>query len=69
MVEEFNETLSIYIPYVNEDVTVNDITNVFAKNMGSVSRVDFIYNIKKCRQAFVHFDKWNNTNDTYNGIN
>lgn len=56
---------SLYIPIVNSETTDEYITKCFnEKNIGNVSRVDFVFNKeKKRREAFVHFSEWFNTDE------
>ena len=56
---------SIYIPIIGTNISQEYIANVFQeKNIGLVSRVDFVLNkIKNRREAFVHFSEWYNTNE------
>ena len=58
-ISEFNYALSIYIPVINELVTEDKLKNYFIKkNIGVVSKIDFVYNVKGIRQAFIHFSLW-----------
>jgi len=61
----FNKTLSVYIPILRNQVTEEQIMEVFNKlDIGKVSRVDFINKTNKnqmVRQAFVHFEYWYET--------
>jgi hypothetical protein len=54
---------SLYIPIVNSETTDEYIGKCFnEKNIGKVSRVDFVFNKEKQRrEAFVHFSEWFNT--------
>jgi len=55
----FNPTLSLYIPSINEEMDVDKLKLLFNnKKIGVVSRVDFVFNSKGVRQAFVHFSMW-----------
>lgn len=54
----FNSTLSLYIPSISESITLDSIKLLFGNKIGVVSRVDFVYNTKGVRQAFVHFSMW-----------
>jgi len=54
----FNSTLSLYIPSVPESITLDNIKLLFGNKIGVISRVDFVYNTKGVRQAFVHFSMW-----------
>ena len=57
---------SLYIPYIN-NVEQNYIVRAFKeKNIGDVSRVDFVINrVKQRREAFVHFAQWYNTDESW----
>ena len=52
--------MSLYIPVIQRTITDAFVKKVFAeKDIGQVSRVDFVYNKTKNRhEAFVHFDYW-----------
>lgn len=52
--------MSLYIPVIQRTITDAFVKKVFAeKDIGQVSRVDFVYNKAKNRhEAFVHFDYW-----------
>ena len=54
----FNSTLSLYIPSVPESITLDNIKLLFLNKIGVISRIDFVYNTKGVRQAFVHFNMW-----------
>ena len=55
----FNTTLSLYIPAIKEEITKEELINYFIqKNIGVVTRVDFVFNNKGIRQAFIHFSLW-----------
>ena len=54
----FNSTLSLYIPSVPETITVDNIKLLFGNKIGVISHIDFVYNTKGTRQAFVHFSMW-----------
>jgi hypothetical protein len=56
---EFISNLSLYLPSINSTITFEHLKDIFTKNkIGVVSRVDFVYNTKGVRQAFVHFSMW-----------
>ena len=57
------QILSLYIPVISNNTTHQYITNCFhKKNIGQVSRVDFVFNQQKNRkEAFIHFSEWYNT--------
>lgn len=56
-------SMSLYIPVIQRTITDAFVKKVFAeKDIGQVSRVDFVYNKAKNRhEAFVHFDHWFDT--------
>ena len=59
-----NTNLSIYIPRVFHNITVERIMNCFKSlNIGIISRVDLVdresdQNDDKTRMAFIHFKSW-----------
>jgi hypothetical protein len=56
---EFNSTLSIYIPIVDEKINDTAIKAVFEHlGLGVISRVDFVYSSLGKKQAFLHFTEW-----------
>ena len=56
---DFNSKLSLYIPSINHNITYEDIKSIFiVKKIGVISRIDFVFNNKGIRQAFVHFSLW-----------
>ena len=62
---QFNPTLSLYIPSISEEIDVDSVKSLFNNNkIGVVSRVDFVFNSKGVRQAFVHFSMWFETDLT-----
>ena len=56
-------SMSLYIPVIQHTVSDAFVKKVFTeKNIGQVSRVDFVYNkVKNRHEAFVHFDCWFDT--------
>ena len=61
--------MSLYIPVIQQTISDAFVKKVFTeKNIGEVSRVDFVYNKQKNRhEAFVHFNHWFDT-DTANQL-
>ena len=61
----YSSIVSVYIPCIN-NVDEKYIVRVFKeKKIGDVARVDFVVNkVKQRREAFVHFDKWYDTDDS-----
>ena len=58
-VDNFDKNLSIYIPNIEETITLQKLTTLFQEEkIGMIERVDFVYNIKGVRQAFIHFICW-----------
>ena len=58
-IDNFDKNLSIYIPNIEENITLQKLITVFQEEkIGMIERVDFVYNIKGIRQAFVHFINW-----------
>ena len=58
-VDNFDKNLSIYIPNIEENITLQKLITVFQEEkIGMIERVDFVYNIKGVRQAFIHFMAW-----------
>lgn len=59
LADDFNVNLSLYLPSIDEDVTQLTLTKLFQSNkIGLIERVDFVYNTKGVRQAFIHLSKW-----------
>ena len=57
--DDFNPKLSLYLPSIEEKVTQLGLTEIFQTNkIGVIERVDFVYNTKGVRQAFIHFNEW-----------
>jgi hypothetical protein len=52
--------ISLYVPVISELTSEAYIKKMFAnKNIGKISRVDFVKNIaKNRREAFIHFEEW-----------
>jgi len=63
MTFQIDQTLSIYIPRINQYITEQYIKDVFSDlNIGVVSRVDVVDIPNKAQNsAYVHFSEWNNT--------
>ena len=61
------QSLSLYIPFVRDDVSLETFIETFHhRNIGKVSTVDFIYKVDTpLREAFVHFDLFYNTKEAY----
>jgi hypothetical protein len=58
--DEFNNKLSVYIPIVDENIGDTSIKAVFEHlGLGVISRVDFVYSSLGKKQAFLHFESWN----------
>ncbi len=58
-IHEFNPTLSVYIPIVDEKINDTAIKAVFEHlGLGVISRVDFVYSSLGKKQAFLHFTEW-----------
>lgn len=58
-----NETVtvwnnSIYIPTIYKSIRKEDLWDFLEKEMGKVSRIDFVDLNENCRRAFVHFSEW-----------
>lgn len=58
-----NETVtmwnnSIYIPTIYKSIRKEDLWAFLEKEMGIVSRIDFVDLNENCRRAFVHFSEW-----------
>ena len=49
---------SIYIPTIYKSIRKEDLWAFLEKDMGKVSRIDFIDLNENCRRAFVHFSEW-----------
>jgi hypothetical protein len=59
-INEFNNKLSVYIPIVDENIGDTSIKAVFEHlGLGVISRVDFVYSSIGKKQAFLHFESWN----------
>ena len=60
--QTFNSTLSLYIPIVENNINEDTMKTIFAhENLGTISRIDFVYNNLGKKQAFIHFSEWFNT--------
>ena len=61
------QSLSLYIPFVRDDVTLETFRDTFhQRNIGEVSTVDLIYKADTpLRDAFVHFSSFYNTKEAY----
>jgi hypothetical protein len=61
------QSLSLYIPFVRDDVTLETFRDTFhQRNIGEVSTVDLIYKADTpLRDAFVHFSFFYNTKEAY----
>ena len=58
-VDNFDKNLSLYIPNIEENITLQKLMTLFQEEkIGMIERVDFVYNIKGVRQAFIHFMCW-----------
>jgi hypothetical protein len=49
---------SIYIPTIYKSIRKEDLWAFLEKEMGIVSRIDFVDLNENCRRAFVHFSEW-----------
>lgn len=49
---------SIYIPTIYKSIRKEDLLEFLEKEMGKVSRIDFVDLNENCRRAFVHFSEW-----------
>ena len=49
---------SIYIPTIYNSIGVEALWNFLEKDMGKVSRIDFVDLNENCRRAFVYFSEW-----------
>jgi hypothetical protein len=49
---------SIYIPIIYKSIGVEALWNFLEKDMGKVSRIDFVDLNENCRRAFVYFSEW-----------
>ena len=60
---QIDQSLSIYIPRIGNQITEKYIAEIFAElDIGTVSRVDVIDLPNKSQNsAYVHFSEWNNT--------
>ena len=60
--------MSLYIPYVFNNITQKDISETFAcHKIGKVNHVDFVCQPgKKHKTAFVHFEHWFKTRECKN---
>ena len=59
MMEDFDKNLSVYIPNIEENVNLQKLMTLFQEEkIGMIDRVDFVYNTKGVRQAFIHFIYW-----------
>lgn len=57
--DQFDPKLSLYLPSIEEKVTQLGLTQIFQTNkIGIIERVDFVYNTKGVRQAFIHLSEW-----------
>jgi hypothetical protein len=61
------QSLSLYIPFVRDDVSLETFIETFHhRNIGKVSTVDLIYKADTpLREAFVHFQLFYNTKEAY----
>ena len=58
-VDNFDKNLSIYIPNIEENINLQKLLTVFQEEkIGVIDRVDFVYNIRGTRQAFIHLVNW-----------
>ena len=49
---------SIYIPIIYNSIGVKALWDFLEKDMGKVSRIDFVDLNENCRRAFVYFSEW-----------
>lgn len=49
---------SIYIPIIYKSIRVEALWEFLEKDMGKVSRIDFVDLNENCRRAFVYFSEW-----------
>ena len=61
------QSLSLYIPFIRDNVTLITFQETFhTNNIGKVSSVDFVMNAKNpLREAFVHFEVFYDTQEAY----
>ena len=63
--DDINKNLSLYLPSLSEEVTQLGLTILFQDNkIGIIDRVDFVYNTKGVRQAFIHLNEWFDSSET-----
>jgi len=63
--DDINKNLSLYLPSLSEEVTQLGLTILFQDNkIGIIDRVDFVYNTKGVRQAFIHLNEWFDSTET-----
>jgi hypothetical protein len=64
---QLNQSLSLYIPFIRDDVALETFQETFQReNIGKVSKVDFIIKPdSSLREAFVHFELFYNTKQAY----
>jgi molybdenum-dependent DNA-binding transcriptional regulator ModE len=66
-----NQSLSLYIPFIKDDVCLDTFLRIFHNlDIGKVSHVDFVQSEWKSlrgseREAFVHFEEYYNTQEAY----
>ena len=63
-----NSCVSLYIPVISQNISEAYIKKMFInKNIGKISRVDFVKNLAKNRcEAFIHFEEWFDNEDSNN---